>query len=284
MVLIIAVASIALLSGFLAYSKYLRPRVLSPRRMVRGQKLQDVADMFSDVNNLSRFLVLHRGSGIAVFDPFAERGMDAALFGGFLQAISAFAVDVARTTEDEELPLVSPLHEISYEGFRILIHDGRFVRTALVFKGQPSEKLKKKMEEFTTRFEAKYFKELGEWCCEPEAFQDATSLLEEIFHVSLLLPHKVQPKLPETQPLTDMEAKLYGIALALTQARDSVLLQEVTKAYATAFRADRLEVLSALNQLREKKLLVPIEFYRLTKKAREQLAPEPRTPDKSPSK
>lgn len=284
LLLVVAAVLILLVSGFLAYTRVYRPRVLVPRRSVRQQKLQDVADMFNDVDNLSRFLVLHRGSGIAIFDPFAERGMDAALFGGFLQAISAFAVDVARTSEDEELPLVSPLHEISYEGFRILIDDGRFARTALVFKGQPSEQLKKKMKEFTARFEAKYFKQLGEWCCEPEAFQDATGLLEEIFHVSLLLPHKVQPKLPDTQTLTDMEAKLYGIALALTQHRDSVLLHEVIKAYTTAFKADRLEVLSALNQLRENRLLVPIEFYRLTKKAREQLAPEPKTPGKSPSK
>jgi len=282
--LAVAVAALVLISGFLAYTRVFRPRVLVPRLSVRKQKLQDVADMFNDVVNLSRFLVLHRGSGIAIFDPFSERGMDAALFGGFLQAISAFAVDVARTTEDEQLPLASPLHEITYEGFRILIHDGRFVRTALVFKGQPSENLKKKMEEFTTRFEAKYFKELGEWCCEPEVFQDATVLLEDIFHVTLLLPHKVQPKLPSTQPLTDIESKLYGIALALTQERDSALLHEVIKAYTTAFKADKLEVLNALYQLREKKLLLPIEFYRLTKKAREQLAPEPKTPAKKPSK
>jgi hypothetical protein len=276
--LLIIVAAILSLSGYLAYSKLLRPRVLVPQRIARGQKLQDVADMFNDVVNLSRFLVLHRGSGIAIFDPFAERGMDAALFGGFLQAISAFAVDVARTTEDDELPLASPLHEITYEGFRILIHDGRFVRTALVFKGQPSENLKKKMAEFTTRFEAQYFKELGEWCCEPEVFQNATGLLEEIFHVSLLLPHKVQPKLPSTASLTPLEAQLHGIAMTLTQKRDSILLHEVIRAYTGAIQTDKLQVLSALNQLREKKLLVPIEFYRLTKKARDELAPEQKRP------
>jgi hypothetical protein len=276
--LALIVAVVLLGSGFLAYSRYYRPRVLAPRRLVRKQKIQDVADMFSDVVNLSRFLVLHRGSGIAIFDPFSERGMDAALFGGFLQAISAFAVDVARDAEDEELPRASPLHEITYEGFRILIHDGRLVRTALVFKGQPGENLKKKMEAFTTRFEAQYSKELGEWCCEPEAFQDATGLLEEIFHVSLLLPHKVQPKLPNTASLTPLEAQLHGIAMALTQKRDSVLLQELIQAYSGAIQADKLEVFSALSQLREKKLLVPIEFYRLTKKAREELAPEPKTP------
>lgn len=229
--------------------------------MGRMQKLQDAADMFSDVSNLSRFLVLQRDSGIAIFDPFAERGMDGALLGGFLQAISAFAVDVARTPEDEKPPMQSSLHEISYEGFRILINDGRRVRTALVFKGQPSEKLKKKMEEFTTRFEAKYVKELGEGCCRPEDFLDATGLLEEVFHLSLLLPHKVQPKLPATQRLTALESKLYGIALAQTQLHDSVLLQDISQAYTTKFKASKLEVLSALQQLREKKLLVPVEFH-----------------------
>ncbi len=259
---IIAIIIIIVIGSWLLYRRVYYPRFIQPKQEAHQRVLLDTLSIFDDVTNLSRILVLHRGSGIAIFDPFSERGMDASLIGGFLQAISAFAIDVS-AEDEKDIPKLAPLHEISYEGFRVIIHDGRFVRTAVVYKGEPSITLRKKLEEFTRHFESRYFEDLKEECFEPEPFREATDLLEKIFHISLLRPHKVEPKISGGVQLTDLEARLHGIALALTKDRDSVYLQELVSTYLSSLFDDELEVLNAIFALREKGYLTPLEFMPL---------------------
>jgi hypothetical protein len=245
----------------LTYQVYRRRRII-PRQIAHQKMLQKVLDMFNDVTNLSRILVLHRDSGIAIFDPFQERGMDASIMGGFLLAIQAFAIDVANGAKDQELQMSTRLSEITYEGFRVIIHHGQLVRTVLVYKGTPSDTLKEGINIFTKRFEDRYRDVLEKQGNQLGLYSGATDLVEEIFHVSLLFPHSVKAK-PANMKLADLESRLHYVALELTKNREFLYLQEIVNSYLEITEENPLELLNAISQLREKNLLVPTDFFRL---------------------
>ncbi len=260
--LLLALLLILLIGSIgLAYRVYDR-RIIIPRQIAHQKMLQQVLDMFNDVTNLSRILVLHRDSGIAIFDPFQEKGMDASIMGGFLSAIQAFAIDVANGAEDEELKMRTRLSEITYEGFRVIIHDGQLVRTVLVYKGTPSETLKESINTFTIRFEDRYHDVIEKKGNQPGLYSEATDLVEDIFHVSLLFPHTVEAKVANIK-LTDLESRLHYIALDLTKNREYLYLQEIVRSYLETTQKNPLELLNAISQLREKHLLVPTDFFNL---------------------
>ena len=253
---------IVLITGtFLGYYRL----VYAPRRRARQQRLQAVADTFSDVANLTRLLVLHKESGTCIFDPLAgykERDMDATLMSGFLQAISTFGLDLAETPEtEEEIPQDqqegSALRELTYEGFRILVHDGEFIRTALVMSGEPSQQLRSKLEQFTAKFEERYHSLLRDWSGRIDPFATATDLVEELFQISLRFPHQVTPERPREVQLTGLESSLYNIAKELSKDRDYVFLGQILSTYLAASKRDKLEVLHAIYQLHQKGLLTP---------------------------
>ncbi|MFX1566522.1 MAG: hypothetical protein ACFFCH_11070, partial [Promethearchaeota archaeon] len=250
--LVIFIAAIWLL-----YRKGYQDRYLTPRQEAHNKKLQEVLSIYNDVTNLSRFLVLHRGSGIAIFDTLGEKGRDGSLIGGFLQAIQAFSFDLNEKQLKEE---IAQLSEITYEGFRVLINEGELVRTAIVYRGIPSETLRKKLELFTKRFEERYRKDLIEYGYELQRFQNTTDLLEEIFHISLLFPHKVEPIIGN-QHLSNLESRLHYVALDLTKEQPTIFLSEIVNAYLKTVQNNPVELLNAIFKLREKKLLIPVESY-----------------------
>ncbi len=256
------IISVILLAIFLAaiwlfYRKGYQDRYLKPRQEAHNQKLQEVLSIYNDVTNLSRFLVLHRGSGIAIFDTSGDKARDGSLIGGFLQAIQAFSFDVNEEQSGKE---AAQLSEITYEGFRILINEGELVRTAIVYRGIPSETLRMKLGLFTQRFEEMNRQDLIEHGHELERFQNTTDLLEEIFHVSLLFPHKVEPIIADHR-LSNLENRLHFVALELTKERPTVFLSEIVNAYLKTVQNNPVELLNAIFKLREKKLLIPIEAY-----------------------
>jgi hypothetical protein len=252
---------IIILLSWLLYSKVYKPRYILPKRIARARKLQEVLEIFNDVTNLSRFLVLHHGSGIAIFDPFRDKGMDASLFGGFLQALQAFAIDVASNSDDSALPSQARLSEITYEGFRVIIHDGTYIRTALVYRGIPSDTLNEKIQTFSARFEERYSTQLEKRGFEPALFEGANDLLEEIFHVSLLFPHSVVAKVSKSVSLSVLENRLHYVALELAKSNGDVFLGEIMNSYLETIQEEPTELMNALFELREKKLLIPSEVF-----------------------
>ncbi|MFW9832009.1 MAG: hypothetical protein ACFFD8_09560, partial [Candidatus Thorarchaeota archaeon] len=262
-VLIVVILIIFFVFSIWLAFRYYQKRIVIPEQQKHQQKLQEVLDLFSDVSNLSRILVLHRGSGIAIFDPFKERGMDASLIGGFLQAIQAFAIDVADDSNGAALQPSTRLSEITYEGFRVLIHDGKYTRTAIVYRGTPSQTLREKISLFSEQFEEKYHDALQNRGYEPGVFSNATDLLESIFHISLLFPHKVEIKSKEIR-LTNLESRLHYVAFELTKNRQFISLQEIVNSYLETIQENPLELLNAIYQLRKKGILTPAEFYSLS--------------------
>jgi hypothetical protein len=261
LLILIVILLIVILLSWILYIKVYHQRYVIPNRVAHARKLQEVLEMFNDVTNLSRFLVLHHGSGIAIFDPFKDRGMDASLFGGFLQAIQAFAIDVASNSDDSTLPPEARLSEITYEGFRVIIHDGKYSRTALVYRGIPSDTLKGKIQAFSARFEEIYAQKLEKRGFEPAIFDGANVLLEEIFHVSLLFPHRVVPEVPKGLSLSVLENRLHYVSLELAKTSKLVFLGEIMNSYLETVKEEPTELMNALFELREKNLLIPSDVF-----------------------
>ncbi|MFX0078151.1 MAG: hypothetical protein ACFE8O_02840 [Candidatus Hermodarchaeota archaeon] len=259
--ILVIVLLIVIILSWLLYSKVYVQRYVIPQRVAHARKLQEVLEMFNDVTNLSRFLVLHHGSGIAIFDPFKDKGMDASLFGGFLQALQAFAIDVAKNSDDSALPPEARLSEITYEGFRVIIHDGAYTRTALVYRGIPSDTLKEKIQTFATRFEERFSQQLKKRGYEPAIFDGASELLEEVFHVSLLFPHRVVSEVPKSLSLSVLEHRLHFVALELSKSSGLVFLGEIMNSYLETVQEEPTELMNAIFQLREKKLLIPSDLF-----------------------
>jgi hypothetical protein len=252
----VCIIVIPLGAGF-SYRRY----VMIPKRRRKLAKYQAIADTFSDVANLNRLLVLHKESGICVFDPFAQESQDATLVAGFLQAISTFGHDLADSPglangEKEE----ATLRELTYEGFRILIHDGHFVRNALVLSGNPSDQLRERLENFTTAFEKRYRKDFENWAGRVDQFNGASDLVEEIFLISLRHPHSVAKRKPRNVQLTSLESDIYKLSKELTLDREYVFLGQILSTYLTAAKTDKREALMSIYQLRIKGVFVPIQL------------------------
>jgi len=256
MILIIAaVVIIVPLGSGLAYRRY----VIIPKRQKKLAEYQAVADTFGDVANLNRLLVLHKESGICVFDPFAAESQDSTLVAGFLQAISTFGHDLGDspglTDNSDE---ARTLRELQYEGFRILINDGKFVRVALVLSGTPSDQLRGRLETFSNVFERRYQTDFEQWEGRVDQFNTATDLVEEVFLISLRHPHSVVPDKPRGVQLNSLESDIYKLSKELTIDREYVFLGQILSTYLAAAKIDKLEALMGIYQLRMKGLFQPM--------------------------
>ncbi|MHA2406117.1 MAG: hypothetical protein ACXACH_05125, partial [Candidatus Hermodarchaeia archaeon] len=258
MILIIAALVIILpLGSGLSYRRY----ILLPKRRQKLAKYQAIADTFSDVANLNRLLVLHKDSGICVFDPFAEESQDATLVAGFLQAISTFGHDLGdRPGLAEDSEDARTLRELQYEGFRILINDGKFVRVALVLNGVPSDQLRGRLETFTGVFENRYKADFEHWEGRVDQFNSASDLVEEVFLISLRHPHSVSKRKPRGAQFNSLESDIYKLSKELTKDREYIFLGQILSTYLAAAKTDKLEALMAIYQLRMKKAFLPIQL------------------------
>jgi hypothetical protein len=252
-----AIIIIVPLGSVMAYRRY----ILIPKRQKKLAKYQAIADTFSDVANLNRLLVLHKESGICVFDPFAEESQDATLVAGFLQAISTFGHDLGDSPGlADESDDARTLRELQYEGFRILINDGKFVRVALVLSGTPSDQLRSRLETFTNVFEKRYKADFQHWEGRVDQFNSASDLVEEVFLISLRHPHSLAPRKPRGVKITSIESDIYKLSKELTKDREYVFLGQILSTYLAAAKTDKLEALMSIYQLRMKGIFVPIQL------------------------
>ncbi len=255
--MVAAILIIVPLGSVMAYRRY----VLIPKRQQKLAKYQAIADTFSDVANLNRLLVLHKESGICVFDPFAEESQDATLVAGFLQAISTFGHDLGDSPGlADESEDARTLRELQYEGFRILINDGRFVRVALVLSGTPSDQLRNRLETFTDVFEKRYKADFEHWEGRVDQFNSAADLVEEVFLISLRHPHSLAPRKPRGVQLNSIESDIHKLSKELTKDREYIFLGQILSTYLAAAKTDKLEALMSIYQLRVKGIFIPIQL------------------------
>ncbi len=232
--------------------------IIIPKRRLHNQQLTVISDTFTNVEKIIRLLVLEKKTGLCLYDPFVDVNMDANLIAGFLQALSSFGSDLAEVPGMEEKELkISSLRELSYEGFNILIQDGELIRSALVLSGASSEQLRSQLAQFTHSFEERFQNKLKKWEGRLHSFDEAGVLMEDYFHISLRLPHRIAPQQQSSFKLSDLEKRVLKIAKEFGKARDYFFLKQILNAYLAASKEDKLDVLMAIYQLHQKEVLVP---------------------------
>jgi hypothetical protein len=142
----------------------------------------------SDIENIQYVLILTKDGGIPVFSKsLADVPIDESLVSGFLSAISSFGEEIGSKMKKEK----GGLEQLSYRQFKIILDEGKFVRTALLLLKRPSETLKEKLKKFNNVFEADFKDRLINYS--GEVFDDSMVMkhIENIFEADLLYPHQI---------------------------------------------------------------------------------------------
>ncbi len=252
----LVILALILLVLFIFY----RQQILLPRQRRHRRDLQALADSFYDIHKIRRILLIHQETGLCLLDPIVDRKMKANLVSALIQAITAFGLNLTETEDSSDtLDVTSSLQQITYRDFHIIVHDGQYMRNALIFKQPPSSQLGKRLEEFTERFEDQYQDTLENWVGRLNLFDDAIDLVDEYLFISLRLPHIVQSEPGSHLSLSATERALCALAKTLRREDGTFTIYTLVEKYLQERGVQRIEVFEALFTLREKGILVPMQ-------------------------
>ncbi|MFX1486993.1 MAG: hypothetical protein ACFFBS_07880, partial [Promethearchaeota archaeon] len=229
-----------------------RQFVIVPKRKRRLAAMEKVAETFSNLRNIQDILILEKQSGLVLFErPFREKPFNPDLFGGFIQAISSFGGEIS-DAEDVSL------QELTYRNFRILLNDGEYVRVALILSGRPTETLLVKLKLFTAAFEETYRKQISEFNGSVEAFDRAFDIVDDIFELTLILPHKIPIETTMATDLTPLQKDLVRLTKELLKGKDYFYPNELISFAMTVRKETMLEIAEAVYYLVRNRYFVPI--------------------------
>lgn len=252
--------AVFLILVLLALFIFYRQQILLPRQRIRRRHLQALADSFYDIHKIKRILLVHKETGLCLLDPIVDRKMKANLVSALIQAITAFGLNLTESeASSDTFDTTSSLQQINYRDFHIIVHDGQYMRNALIFSQPPSSQLDKRLEEFTTRFEEQYQDILENWAGRLNIFGEAIDLVDEYLFISLRLPHTLQADQVSRLLLSQSERALYALAKTLTTDDSSFYIRDLVDKYQREKGMQRIEVFEALFNLREKGVIVPVQ-------------------------
>jgi len=158
------------------------------KKSYEEDKLRNLFEKYIDASNLIHLIVIHRESGVVVFsESYTPEKIDPALVSGMLHAITSFGSELSGE--------LSGLRLLEYKNFKISIRDGFLIRSALILKSAPSQRLIDNLKHFVRFFDTQYREYLKNFKGSVDPFKDATSLVEDYFEVSLSFRHEVQEKM-----------------------------------------------------------------------------------------
>ncbi|MFX0169796.1 MAG: hypothetical protein ACFE89_10625 [Candidatus Hodarchaeota archaeon] len=256
---------VILVAVFLVLFVFYRQQFLLPKQRTRRRLLQTLADSFADIEKIKRILLIHKETGLCLLDPIMDRTMNANLVTALIQAITTFGISLTETeNEDSYVPIEdhdTPLREIKYRDFHIVVHDGTYMRNAIIFKQPPSDQLHARLEQFTLAFEEEYADVLENWAGRLNIFGEAIDLVDKYFFISFRLPHAVRTEKSDEVSLTSAERRLFSLAKALNAEQDSFLIRDLLDRYTSDSDAESLEVFEAIFSLRQKQLIGPLQTH-----------------------
>lgn len=229
--------------------------VIVPKKREKSRVLKEVKTIFDDAINLEHILVLYKGTGTCIFfKSFGSEGIDPELISGFISAICSFGKDLVCQEE---------LNEITYGDKMLLLSDGEFIRIALVLSKKASIILRKNLMDFINGFEKSYASELPNWRGQLNVFRNAGRLVDEILSTSIILPHEITYEFSNIKALKSPHSKdVLKVANTLLKDSDrsfffiATLLKEATE----KTHKDTAEIFMGIKELRDKKILIPIEI------------------------
>jgi len=170
-----------------------------------------------DVMNIQHVLVIHKESGTALVSKnYAGEKIDGNLISGFLTALTSFQAEFRGKKKE---PTGKQGFTLDYADFKILLEDGEYIRAALILEYDASETIKQSLVQFTQRYESVFQKPLQAWRGNLDDIEGGEYLIEEVFEMSLLYPHVVNPGVEEKK-LSKLEKAIYGMSEAISKDKD----------------------------------------------------------------
>ncbi len=229
--------------------------VIAPKKREKERILREVTTIFDDAVNLEHLLVIFKGTGTCVF--FKSYGMeeiDPELISGFLTAVSSFG---------REMDSQQALNEIQYGDKMLLLADGEHVRVALVLDKQASVFLRQHLKEFIENFEGIYANSLINFRGQIDVFSNAGEHVDNVFQTSIILPHEITDDIGKVKSLKGPHSKdVLKIARRLIKGSERKFFFIATLLTEAIERTDKdkAEVFMGIKELRDKKVLSPIQI------------------------
>jgi len=244
-------AVVAVVGGSLAAYR----GVVVPKKREKHRILTEVKTIFDDAINLEHILVLYKGTGTCIFfKSYGSEQIDPELIGGFLTAVSSFG---------KEMATQEALNEISYGDKMLLLADGQFIRVALVLGKKASLILRRHLKEFIDSFEKTYKEVLPTWRGQLNHFRNAGIIVDEILNTSIILPHQISYDFSSVKELKSSFSKdVLKVAHSCCEEakREFFFVATLLKEASEKTSKDTAEIFMGIKELRDKKILIPIEI------------------------
>ncbi|MHA1369477.1 MAG: hypothetical protein ACTSRA_07190, partial [Promethearchaeota archaeon] len=233
-------------------------KVVKPRRLQRANTLRRISSAFEDAANIQHVFIIHIISGTCLFfKSFGQETIDPDLISGFLTAVQSFGTEISGTKTSRSL------EGLTYQDYKIIVGEGKYVRLALALASEASMILRSLVPEFIQLFEERYESVLQNWRGDLTLFKDASRLIDEIFDTSIILPHK-KTYIAST-PKSSLAKKLLDIVDDLIQERDFFFIATLLSEGIKRTKRSYMEVIAAIQELRMSGFLEAIDIEALEK-------------------
>jgi len=242
-----------ILIGVAAFSTFavIRHRKMSKlREQWAGEAL-----ILDDLLKISYIMVIHKIAGTTIYNKQISMELDSDLIGGFLTAISQFRSEIQKpkekSTEDKGF-------QMDYYDFKIIIHDGSYIRVALILEGIPSDKLEISQRMFTERFESRFSPLIKDFSGDIRPFSETDALIEEYFNTSLMYPFQLGSHW-DVSKLEKLERALLEVAEQMQKERNFFFVSSLLSYGLAGRKESRDQIISTIIDLKNRGLIVPME-------------------------
>ncbi|NVM04982.1 MAG: hypothetical protein HWN67_21855, partial [Candidatus Helarchaeota archaeon] len=237
-----------------AISLYYYKRKYKPKKIKRKEVRDTISYRFKSAANLVHVLVYDQKTSELLY-VYSTPGIKLTtyLINSILESISMYD---NMTVTRQEIYL--------RDDARLILHDGEYVRVAMITKELPSVEMQKQLEHFLNEFELKFGKKIPEWRQDISRLARmmdmgfANEIIELAFEKSLTFPHNIAPTEEEVK-LTDLESKLFELAKNIRSKSGPFLLQRlIARGHTELSPAPLLKIMEGVYNLRKKKALMPL--------------------------
>ncbi|MFX1402620.1 MAG: hypothetical protein ACFE8V_15395, partial [Promethearchaeota archaeon] len=203
-------------------------------------------------------VVLYKETGTCIFfKSYGSEQIDPELIGGFLTAVSSFG---------KEMVAQEALNEISYGDKMLLLADGQYIRVALVLSKKASLILRRNLKLYIDAFEKLYKDVLPSWRGQLVHFRNADQIVDDYLNTSIILPHQISYDFSSVKELKNPNSRdVLKLAHSCCEEaeRQFFFIATLLKEASEKTNKDTAEIFMGVKELRDKKMLIPIEISSL---------------------
>ena len=212
--------------------------------------------VLEDLLKISHIMIIHKDTGLTLYSKQTSMELDSDLISGFLTAISQFRSEIKKPKDEFD---ISTGFEMDYHDFKIDIVDGKYIRTALILEGIPSEQLKKNQEMFTNSFETKFSSLLVDFTGDVKPFRETDNLIESFFNISLMYPFQLGSNWKSAK-LKKLDTALLEVAEQMQKERKYFFISNLLNYGLAGRKESKNQIISTLIALKRRNLLVPVKI------------------------